>query len=171
MHGTKCEHKSNKWREEKWFKGINNFLGWNSNCRIHKIHHERYPKDRSNECMWARCGESEIPSSKIPDNRSNKEGEYDTNPKFHGGIGEFFEREELHNTNSYTSSSDNHTKKIKKSSEHNGFFCWKRIGIDNWGHSIGSIMKTIDEFECTNQKQTESCKNISVFHTSKLREK
>ena len=168
MHGSKCEHKTNKWRKKKWLKCLDHFMPRKIHILIHEVHDERYSKDRSDKCMWAWCGNTEIPRSEVPYDRSDEEWEYDTNSKCYTRmrwfIGNFIKRKEFHDTNSDTRTTYNHTQKIEKCCEKDCFFRSQRIRIYNGCYGICCIMESIDKFECTYERKTETCEDDSRVH-------
>ena len=164
MHSSKSKQKSYNWRNKKWFSSIDYFGPWDTHSRlIEPIHSEWHSEYWTNECMRAWSRNSKIPSSKIPDNCSKKEREHYTNSKWYWLISNHIKRKEMNDPHSYRYTTETHSQEIKKSSKQYSLFWCERICIDNWCYSICCIMKTIDEFKCTNKKETEDKKNID-FH-------
>lgn len=151
MHRTKCENKSNNWRNEEWFEDIYGFCSWECDRLIECIHRKSHTEDGSNEGMWAWCRNTEIPCPKIPDNSSQEERKNHTDTKSNRLVRNHLKRKEVDNTHSYSDTSEDYSEKVKESSQENCNFWWKRVRIDNRCNSVRSIMKSVDKFKGTHK--------------------
>lgn len=71
-------------------------------------------------------------------------------------MSDLVEREELHDTDSDSGTTDNHTEEVKKSREHHGLARSERVRVDDWSYSVRCIVETVDELKSTHECETES---------------
>jgi hypothetical protein len=125
---------------------------------------DRNSEDRTDESMRWWCRDTEVPRPEIPDDRSDEEWEDDTDSISEWRRGNSLEWEEVYYSHSNRDPTDENPEGIHAGREDHGVLSLQSIGIDNWCHSIGCIVKSIDELKCTNEKETEPERDIDDFH-------
>ena len=163
VHSSKCYTKSDKWWEEEWFTSIEGLVP------IREITTEipdrdRHSEDRSDERMrwWGR--DTEIPGSEVPDDGGDEEWEDNADTISERRRGDRFEWEEVYYSHSDRDPTDEDPQSIHAGGEENWVSRFHRISIDNGRDSIRGIMESIDELECTDEKETEPERDINNFH-------